>query len=114
MSFSVTFFLSKGENIKLNQSKRYRRRQCLSHLFVLLLEGCIALNVPNDDFRKKKKKKKVKEQGKGEIAQGSANSNETKDAGADEKHLEEVKTTPSLVHVSHGKDEHEGNLSNEK
>ncbi|KAF7813308.1 peptidyl-prolyl cis-trans isomerase FKBP53 [Senna tora] len=62
----------------------------------------------------KKKKKRLKEQGKGEIAQVSGNSNEPNAARTEEQHPKEVKRTPSLNNVSHAEDELEGNLSNEK
>lgn len=89
MTFSSTLKLKKPRNTLY-----------LLPLFVMLLEGCIALNVSYDDFRKKKKKKKLKEQGKGQIAQVSGNNDETMNASADEKHP--------------AGDEPEGDLSNEK
>ena len=65
-------------------------------------------------FRKKKKKKKnkLKEHGKGESAQASGNGNETNATIPDEKHPEEVKTTPNLNNISLATDGHDGKPSN--
>lgn len=74
---------------------------------VSICVGCVALNVSDNNFRKKKKNKKLKDRVKEEIAHVK----ETNVTVLDEKHSEgeEVKATTNQNSVSQAKDGKQAN-----